>query len=280
MALPAAFTYSGQTFNNVWICSNGWFSFERMTLPEFRNWELPSPMGAPSLVAPFWTDLIADRTGSNDDSLQTVWTRYDQGNSRFVIEWRTFLRAGLDTPPNNDSCNFEAILEYAQSGDGSILLQYSHISIRNRTGANYYTTGWEDSYHERGLTLAYANFYPASIDTLRDSRAIRITTQAPDNFSTVEPNSRELPKKFALHEAFPNPFNPTTELRFDLPKAGRTTLRIYDMLGREVATLLDEHRAAGSYTVSFDAANMPSGLYFARLTSGSHTQVQKLMLVK
>ena len=52
--LPTPFIYYGQSYSNLWICSNGWFSFEATSLPEFRNWEMPSPIGAPSLVAVFW----------------------------------------------------------------------------------------------------------------------------------------------------------------------------------------------------------------------------------
>jgi hypothetical protein len=238
-------------------------------------------MGAPSLVAPFWADLLGDRHTPNNDTLHYVWTRYDQSLNRFTIQWRTFLQAGLGGGQgNNDSCTFEATLEYPPSGDGSILLQYAAVTFHNTAGNNYCTVGWEDSYHERGMTLTYADIFPASVDTMRAGRAIRITTQAPDAFNAVGPNSHMLPKQFQLHEAYPNPFNPTTELRFDLSQAGRTTLKVYDMLGREVATLVNGQRAAGTYTVSFDAAQLPSGIYFARLTSGANTQVRKLMLIK
>lgn len=282
MALPAPFTYYGQSFGNIWICSNGWFSFEPADLPEFRNWELPSPIGPPSLVAPYWTDLLMDRAMPNDDSLGYVWTRYDAGQSRFIIEWQAYLSTGMHGGNPNTFNKFEAILEYRSSTDGNIVFQYKVVTLFDGSNphGNYFTTGWEDSYHQRGLTLAYADMFPASVDTMRAGRAIRVTTQAPDNFNSVGPTEHLLPKQFALHEAFPNPFNPVTELRFDLPNAGRTTLRVYDMLGREVATLLDEHRVAGTYTVSFDATNLPSGLYFARLTSGTNVQVRKLMLVK
>ncbi|HEY3295006.1 MAG TPA: C25 family cysteine peptidase [bacterium] len=284
MPLPAPFTYYGQAYDSVWVCSNGWFSFQQgPRLPEFRNWELPSPIGSPSLVAPLWTDLTGDRTMPNNDTLHYIWTRYDTNPNRFIIQWRTFLRAGLSGGhPDNDSCTFEAILEYPSSGDGSILLQYASVFFDNagNDGNNYATVGWEDSYHERGMTLTFANVFPASVDTMRPGRAIRITTQAPDNFNAADPVVKPLPKQFALHEAYPNPFNPTTELQFDLPRAGNATLRVYDMLGRDVATLVDGHRAAGTYTVSFNATNLPSGLYFARLTAGSNTQVRKLMLIK
>ncbi|MDD5087756.1 MAG: T9SS type A sorting domain-containing protein, partial [bacterium] len=284
MALPQPFTYYGQSFDSVWICSNGWFSFENTTLPEFRNWELPSPMGAPSLVAPFWDDLLIDITEPNDDSLHYVWTQFfDGAPDRFVIQWHSLLSEGMAEGSDNDKlCKFEAILEYGDAGDGSIVFQYNQIVNYDRTGEGCYATvGLEDSYHERGLNLTYASFYPATVDTLRPGRAIRITTAPPDFFSAADDLPRAgLPERFALHEAFPNPFNPATQLRFDLPESGDALLQVFDVLGREVATLASGHYAAGRYEVSFDARDLPSGLYFARLQSRSNVMVRKLMLLK
>lgn len=283
MALPQPFTYYGQSFDSVWICSNGWFSFERATIPEFRNWELPSPIGAPSLVAPFWDDLAADRFTPNDDTLHYVWTQFFDGTpDRFVIQWRTFIRWGMADNPNNRFATFEAILEYNDTGDGDIIFQYDQIQNFDLNGeGNFATVGMEDSYHQRGLTLTFAKFYPVTVDTLRAGRAIRITTTPPDNFSSADdvPNLT-LPETFLLHEAYPNPFNPSTQLRFDLPASGDVLLRVFDILGRDVATLADGWHAAGSYQVSFDGRDLPSGLYFARLSSNADVMVRKLMLVK
>ncbi|MCX6601954.1 MAG: C25 family cysteine peptidase [bacterium] len=280
MALPAAFTFYGQSYDSVWICSNGWLAFERTTLPEFRNWQIPSPIGPGAMVCPFWDDLIIDRMWPNNDSAHTVWTRYDAPESRFVVQWRALNRAGLKNTglPNEDFCTFEAILMY-RAGDGDILCQYDQIANVDAEN-NYATVGIQDSYHRRGLGLTYANIYLPSVDTLRAGRAILFTTTPPDQFSDAPPPRTEVTRRFALHEAYPNPFNPRAELRFELSTAGRATLVVYDILGQEVATLVDGTFAPGSYQVSFDGRELPSGLYFARLISGANTQVRKLMLVK
>jgi hypothetical protein len=286
MELPQSFTYYGQAYDSVWICSNGWFSFERVSIPEFRNWELPSPMGAPSLVAPFWDDLMGDRFAPNDDTLLYVWTRHDDSPNRFVIEWRAFARPGLPAEgsptPNMAFCTFEAILEFSGGSRDALLFQYDQITQidNSQINGNYGTVGIEDSNHERGLTLTYANAYPPSVDTLCAGRAIRITTVPPDEFLAANETPTAQPKEFMLYDAYPNPFNPVTELRFDLPQTGFVSLRAYDVLGREAAVLVNEIRAAGSYRVTFDANQLPTGLYFARLTAGHHTMVRKLMLVK
>ena len=88
------------------------------------------------------------------------------------------------------------------------------------------------------------------------------------------------PTEFALHPAYPNPFNPTTNIRFDLPESMNVTLIMYDVQGREVARLVDGWRTEGTYESTFDASGLPSGLYFARLTAGDFQQTRKLLLVK
>jgi len=89
-----------------------------------------------------------------------------------------------------------------------------------------------------------------------------------------------VPDQYCLREVHPNPFNPSTTIRFELPAGKLVTLRIYDTAGREVATLVDGFRQPGSHQVTFDATGLPSGLYFARLQAGSFTHTRKLILLK
>ena len=88
------------------------------------------------------------------------------------------------------------------------------------------------------------------------------------------------PERYDLAQNYPNPFNPTTKINFSLPKQGLVTLKIYDMLGKEVALVLNEVRTAGNYSVDFNAANLSSGVYFYKLTSGDFSDVKRMMLIK
>jgi hypothetical protein len=91
---------------------------------------------------------------------------------------------------------------------------------------------------------------------------------------------RTLPRRVALSQNYPNPFNPTTRIDFSVPKAGRVTLKVYDIQGREVATLVDEFRQAGDYSVTFDGSSLPGGVYVYRLHCGNTSVARKLVLVK
>jgi hypothetical protein len=95
----------------------------------------------------------------------------------------------------------------------------------------------------------------------RDNRNIRVET-------------------YRLEQNYPNPFNPTTNITYVLPKAENVSLKVYDVLGREVATLVNEVKPAGAYTVPFNASNLASGVYFYKLQAGSFVQTKKMMLVK
>ncbi|MGC8596011.1 MAG: T9SS type A sorting domain-containing protein [Candidatus Kryptoniota bacterium] len=85
---------------------------------------------------------------------------------------------------------------------------------------------------------------------------------------------------FYLTQNYPNPFNPTTQIKYSIPTNSFVTLKVYDALGREVETLVDEPQAAGYHEVKFDGSRLTSGVYFYRLTVGNYTSVKKLMLVK
>jgi hypothetical protein len=92
--------------------------------------------------------------------------------------------------------------------------------------------------------------------------------------------SNELPKHFVLEQNYPNPFNPTTVIRYQLPASAPVTLAVYDLLGREVRTLVNERMNAGVYEVAFDGSGLSSGVYFYRLSAGDFVQTKRLMILR
>ena len=106
-----------------------------------------------------------------------------------------------------------------------------------------------------------------------------------DGVTGVESISNEIPTEFSLSQNYPNPFNPSTKIKFEIPGQARNdnmpvTLKIYDVLGNEVATLVNEEKPAGTYEVDFNAGKITSGVYFYKLTAGSFVQIKKMLLLK
>ncbi|HEX2867418.1 MAG TPA: T9SS type A sorting domain-containing protein [Ignavibacteriales bacterium] len=87
-------------------------------------------------------------------------------------------------------------------------------------------------------------------------------------------------KEYSLSQNYPNPFNPSTQISFQLPKGSKVTLKVYDMLGREAATLLDGYKEEGRYSIQFNAKDFPSGMYIYSLRAGEYTSIKKMMLIK
>ena len=100
------------------------------------------------------------------------------------------------------------------------------------------------------------------------------------NFLTDVAENNSLPDKFELMQNYPNPFNPTTTIGFQIPTSGFVTLKVFDLLGREVAMLVNEELRPGSYERQFDASNLASGVYLYRLQAGSFLQTRKLLLLR
>ncbi|MCI0450032.1 MAG: T9SS type A sorting domain-containing protein [Chlorobi bacterium] len=99
----------------------------------------------------------------------------------------------------------------------------------------------------------------------------------------IEPVSQFIPKNFSLEQNYPNPFNPVTKIKFDLPNVGttrRVTLTVFDIIGTEIRTLINGSLLPGSYEINFDGSNLPSGVYFYRLTAGKYIASRKMILLK
>jgi len=93
-------------------------------------------------------------------------------------------------------------------------------------------------------------------------------------------STAEIPKEFRLYDNYPNPFNPATAIKFDLPKATMVKITVYDILGKEVSRLVEQRLEAGRYMLNFDASSLSSGTYLYRINAGEFTDVRKMVVVK
>ncbi|MEQ8525357.1 alpha-amylase family glycosyl hydrolase [Gracilimonas sp.] len=199
-----------------------------------------------------------------------------------------------------------------------ISLRKSSPVFTNPDGASYTLSEAVKSYvleHDDSDALVVGNFgvtetdaqvtFPASGDWYNFFEGTSITVGDPNMTFTLEPgefriyttkqfetpeeglltsseskSDSDLPDSFRLRQNYPNPFNPTTTISFDVAKAGVVKLEVFDVLGRKVAQLANERKAAGSYTLNFDAGNLSSGMYIYRLQAGEKVFTRKMMLVK
>lgn len=173
------------------------------------------------------------------------------GSGNFTYNWYVYEPNGREQYVGSGN----PISIYAPYTNSSLTIQ---IEARVTDNSNNETSsGWL-------LVLVYGEGGPLSIKEL----------------SLKEEINPEIPIGFSLFQNYPNPFNSNTVIYFTLPEAGMVSLSVFDPLGREVATLLNEQRPAGIHKVYFDAGTLPSGVYFYRLKSSGKMAIRKMLLVR
>lgn len=159
-------------------------------------------------------------------------------------------------------------------------------------GARYKLANNSCSYSDGNTVVSPAidAGHPDSLDAVLDCYAGLGTSRADLGYyggryndmpvSVIDEVATQIPSNYELAQNYPNPFNPSTTIQFAIPKAGMVSLKIYNILGQEVATLINREMNAGFQRVNFDASNLTSGLYFYRISSGKFTDVKKMLLIK
>ena len=112
------------------------------------------------------------------------------------------------------------------------------------------------------------------------ARATGTTKNSLESGGTAVRDENNAPVSFGLSQNYPNPFNPSTSIQYRIGTSGNVTLNVYDLLGKQVASVVDEHQEAGEYTVQFNAGDLSSGMYFYTLRSGNAVEYKKMMLLK
>jgi hypothetical protein len=107
-----------------------------------------------------------------------------------------------------------------------------------------------------------------------------VNKEKPSGSDEVEVITSTIPDEYSLSQNYPNPFNPSTKISWQLPVASWQTLKIYDVFGNEVATLVDEYKPVGTYEVEWNAGNFPSGVYFYQLRADNYIETKKMILLK
>jgi hypothetical protein len=168
------------------------------------------------------------------------------GDYTMIAEWNF----SIDSTPTYIDYNVWANCDYSAS--------VPHFNVRYKIKA-VDNTDW---------TSVFSDFVS------NQSLVVKINT--PDNYT----NNSNLPNSFNLYQNYPNPFNPETNIQYDLPKDVFVSIKIYDLLGREIKTLVNEFKNAGSYIVSFNGSEFASGIYFYKIKAENFVQVKRMVLIK
>ena len=172
--------------------------------------------------------------------------------------------AASNTPgwlPNDGNVNIEVV-------DNDVnRASFSHTRVYDVTAGSHDFYAVAQNYVEMdgsGIASIYASltveFFPEIINDVQ--------------------SSIELPGKYSLEQNYPNPFNPSTTIKYQIPQLSFVTLKVYDVLGNEKTTLVNEEIPVGNYEIKFDAIGLPSGVYFYQLKAGDFTSMKKMILLK
>ena len=188
-------------------------------------------------------------------------SRYMSGNTAKVPIFRLEYQGGDKTSPSSYTASIIDSAYWNNNGDMDV------ICVANVDG-----DAADEVLYTQGYTRGNANDTPMPLIVL-DMHETLITS--------VEKETDMVPAKFYLEQNFPNPFNPSTTIKFGITQPANVDLRIYDILGREVAVLINnEHMGTGTYNISFDASRLASGNYIYRMTAGNKTISKKMQLLK
>ncbi|MCX6832370.1 MAG: SBBP repeat-containing protein, partial [candidate division Zixibacteria bacterium] len=200
-----------------------------------------------------------------------------------------------------NSSNFPTLNPYQSTFQGGVYDAFvtklsnsgNNLIYSTYLGGGEYDVGWEIAVDVSGNAYVTGYTYSTNFPTLNPYQTYQgnggafVTKLYFDGANDVsdEMTPVSLPEKPALDQNYPNPFNPSTEIGFDLPKPSFVSLDIYDVLGRKVSTLINEHLTAGSKRVQWNGrdkmeAEVASGVYFYRLRIGDHAEVKKMVLLK
>lgn len=258
------------TYDSVQIQSGGVYQLHNLPsdlyyIVAYPNSEKQAdfvPTYYPSTIS--WQTSIKVNSASNPSNVNISVFRKNNNNGNYHV-------AGQVNAQTNSLAGIGKAIVYIKEGnsfrDYYITTDAGQYNLDNLSSGNYNViadrlgfTGAQQNVVINGSNLDNINFILERVGI--------------SNITTV------IPKEYSLYQNYPNPFNPVTNIKFDLPKSGFATLKIYDVLGKEAAVLLNEVKQAGSYKADFNASNLPSGVYFYRLTAGEFTETRRMMLIK
>jgi hypothetical protein len=230
------------------------------------------------------SQILAETPPSRPMGLKIYWTECINGISHPKITWKHNREPDMATLNEEKIEVKRYIVKRAYANVNTVPAYYQIIAD------DYFLTGSDPEFIDNEIWI---NCFPYHHSMVVRYKVIAVDNDnkqsvpsdfvaspidginLPDNFSI-----NLAPKEFILNQNYPNPFNPVTNIKYDLPKDVFVSIKVYDLLGREIKTLVNEFKNAGSYLVSFNGSEFASGIYFYRIQAGSFIQVKRMVLIK
>jgi hypothetical protein len=206
-----------------------------------------------------WSTFIQEEDGTESASCTSCHTSMDASSAYMTIQGWQSEYSNLDSIAN---VNVAAAISFLTGSNDS-----TKIHILQEAQFNLALAEGDES--------AGVHNHMYTISLLND-----VIDKTTDIVMGVNDDLNSIAKEFALHQNYPNPFNPTTMINYQIPQKSMVDLKIYNVLGEEVADLINENMDAGYYTVRFDAKNLPSGVYLYKIQAGEFSQVKSMLLLK
>jgi C1A family cysteine protease len=270
-----SFNFFGKTFDSLYVGVNGLVSFTNQKLNGALNGEYASTaLGCfdqtyfppenkvfPNAIAVAYDDFDLDNT----DGYGGGKVVYKAATDKFVLSW---INIGSFQKTGDTTNTFQLIFNKA---DNSIVMNYKNFGVTTTRTNIKSAIQKEDT-----LAVLWVAAGAPSAHLITNGSSVIYSK----NLTSVGNNINKETKTFALGQNYPNPFNPSTVISYALKQGSRVSLKVYDLLGNEVASLVDEQKPAGEYFVKFNAATLASGIYFYRLSAGDFSEMKKMVFIK
>lgn len=276
----------GRNFRKTTMSDSlGNYSFTNLEPGKYIALAVPMGKYLPSF---YRTDGVATLKWKQADTITVNENSYITGISFKVVSRPDSGYAIIKGHVKNSSWKSVKLNANTDGVSGAIV----YATDENSNTVNYAATDGNGDFIISGLEpgnytlttdkVAYAGSISASVavDYSTNFTATQDLTLTPETVSAVSGNSNAIITDFALSQNYPNPFNPSTLISYQLPKAGMVTLKVYNIIGQEIATLVNEAKNAGQYSIRFDGTNLTSGIYLYKMSSGNVTMTKKMILMK
>lgn len=244
------------------------------TVPKLFNWDIGSSQTLQA-VSPQTTGAyryIFDRWSHNNDTNLTQVITVNAATGFYTANYKSQFRLFAMEDPSGLPITITNSYNYFDSGT-VVNLTVSPLQVQFQ-----------------GQTWYFNHWFGTGVGSYTGTNPVcQVTMGSPINemvfFDTVQtigiqPISSEIPQKYNLYQNYPNPFNPETKIKFDLPKSGVISLKIYDLLGKEVKVLYSGNLSAGKYEFNFNASDLASGMYIYKLETDNFRQAMKMLMIK